>query len=1444
MEIGNNRQRNSGWWSGFLFLACCLFIGATTNAQDFCPQDPITVCGMPGMQTCVPFPIDGADAVIVDEGSWSDGEFCFTPTSFGQHDINVTIVVGTDTTECVLTVVLNEGIKPTITCPEEPFTITMCGPGQACIAAPLTKDAGRVFAQGADIEGGNLCVDVDTSGIYVITLYAVNECGADSCDVTVNVTIGSEPVIECPAVPDGAIALERCGAGTVCYPFAITGADQVTVPHGGSYSGGQICFIADTSGQYSYTVYAQNMCGVSECTLTFDVTIKTTPAIVCPVDALSITTCDSSVCFPLEISNFLTTSIVVSRPGFMVGGTYENGEVCFSTDEPGMYKVSITALNECGATRCSLMVAVDTASLAVINCPQNNPPMEVCYAGEVAIPLEIANFDNVEVSNGGSWDGTWLRFSVDTPGVYEMTVGATNQCGTVSCVIAQEVIRTKPVIATCTGEQRSITLCSFPSVAHDVIDATCADTVYILSAEPPLTEPVEVNASTINWVAQDTGLQTITLVAANAGGADTCTITYSIALAPQIVMTCPTEQIVSTICTFAELGTVSTPLPIANADSVEIVQDNGIGAFWENDVLSIVGYVGGPYTLTVIAYNMCGADTCTVSWLVNGTPNPSISCPDTGFSFILCAAGQVCVELPIENAINVAVEGATWVDGSLCATVDTSGSYVYTVIATNECGSDTCAVTVDVSVNSSGSPVIACPLTEVANAVCEYPDTVNVILPIENADKVVVFSDDASGTWESGALSFEATESKLYSFTVVASNECGSDTCYLSVNVFEVPPPTIACPEGDFNVSICETGEVCVPLVISGYTSVSVKGAAEWSEGQLCFTADTSGRYGFQIIAYGDCGNALCGVGVNVTIGSAPQACFTPEPDSGVAPLTVVFDNCSVVSGDVTYHWDFDDGTTSTEFSPSHTFTAPDCYEVILTVTSSCGESSVTHMVCVSGGQVIIPTPEWINVYCANPMLDSIALESGDVITAYDPDGVLCGMDVVRENGQFGFMPIYRDDNFSGEDEGAVPGDVISFRVNGAAVFTGSSVVWTQNGDSYQLCEFLREAPKICRTLHLAEGWNLVSWNVALTSDIEDFIADLTNSGCVDVVLGFDQGAYTYDPQLTEYSTLWTVDYHFGYWFKMNCATDIQVCGDEIDPNDNITVHQGWNLVAYWPKETLSVEDGFASIIDDVEVALGYNGEGLVYQPDQGGFNTLTELSVLNGYWIRSGSDVSLAYPGFNTNGGGTIAARPTGDITISRNWVSAYGKHLTLDGQALAAGSTIEFVSGQGVVCGSAVYNGQILKFTPVYGAEGTVETAQYPRDGETVQVLINGQRSYPDITWSASGDRVDVSMRFSTSDYTLPSAYKLSQNYPNPFNPSTKISFSLERTEKVQLSVFNVLGQKIATLANDVFGAGDHTIEWNGRDDAGKLVTSGVYFYKLETPAFSQTKKMVLTK
>ncbi len=90
-----------------------------------------------------------------------------------------------------------------------------------------------------------------------------------------------------------------------------------------------------------------------------------------------------------------------------------------------------------------------------------------------------------------------------------------------------------------------------------------------------------------------------------------------------------------------------------------------------------------------------------------------------------------------------------------------------------------------------------------------------------------------------------------------------------------------------------------------------------------------------------------------------------------------------------------------------------------------------------------------------------------------------------------------------------------------------------------------------------------------------------------------------------------------------------------------------------------------------------------------------------------------------------------------------------------------------------------------------------------------------------------------------------ELTGNYPNPFNPETTISFSTtESTENTELSIYNLKGQKVKVLVNEKLSAGQHSVVWNGKDDSGKSVSSGVYFYKLKAGSYTATRKMILLR
>jgi len=119
------------------------------------------------------------------------------------------------------------------------------------------------------------------------------------------------------------------------------------------------------------------------------------------------------------------------------------------------------------------------------------------------------------------------------------------------------------------------------------------------------------------------------------------------------------------------------------------------------------------------------------------------------------------------------------------------------------------------------------------------------------------------------------------------------------------------------------------------------------------------------------------------------------------------------------------------------------------------------------------------------------------------------------------------------------------------------------------------------------------------------------------------------------------------------------------------------------------------------------------------------------------------------------------------------------------------------------------------------------------------------PQLTQTTFDISAVVVQQQDANDDNNPAVTALIGNYPNPFNPTTSIKFSLANDSRVSIEIYNLKGQKVKTLVNDNFTTGTHSVTWNGDDNQGSKVTSGIYFYQLNSGGkYTSTKKMLLLK
>lgn len=127
----------------------------------------------------------------------------------------------------------------------------------------------------------------------------------------------------------------------------------------------------------------------------------------------------------------------------------------------------------------------------------------------------------------------------------------------------------------------------------------------------------------------------------------------------------------------------------------------------------------------------------------------------------------------------------------------------------------------------------------------------------------------------------------------------------------------------------------------------------------------------------------------------------------------------------------------------------------------------------------------------------------------------------------------------------------------------------------------------------------------------------------------------------------------------------------------------------------------------------------------------------------------------------------------------------------------------------------------------------------------IIIEARNNPEQQMWAKRMTFNIALASSIDDDTQkPLRFALQGNYPNPFNPATRIAFSLAARSDVELAVYNSAGQKIKTLIRNPMNAGEHHVTWDGRNEKGEAVASGLYFYRIRAGAFVATRKMVLIR
>jgi hypothetical protein len=512
---------------------------------------------------------------------------------------------------------------------------------------------------------------------------------------------------------------------------------------------------------------------------------------------------------------------------------------------------------------------------------------------------------------------------------------------------------------------------------------------------------------------------------------------------------------------------------------------------------------------------------------------------------------------------------------------------------------------------------------------------------------------------------------------------------------------------------------------------------------------------------------------------------------------------------------------------------------------------NIIEDVTIDTGQVDVPlkripdvtaTDKWVDFY-GSATFDGKPVLPGDVILAKDPDGVICGYFSVENEGQYGFLHVYGDDTTTADvDEGAGPGDTIGFFFNEEQYPAAETGTWTTDGDRNRVDLSFARSREV--TLHLIEGWNLISFNVEPeNTDIQDVLSPI--EGKYVVVRGFKQSAKTYDPQLPEFSDLREMTPPYGYWIKATEDVDLIISGIPVPPDTPISLDQGWNLIGYLPEQDKPIEEALETIMDQLIVARGFEETAKTYDPELPDFSDLRIMKPGLGYWLKVTSAVTLNYMG----GGSQAPAAPVlanRDFTPTYINVDLYGE-VYLNGEPAPEGTKIEAYAGN-VKCGEIIISRPgVYGFLHVYGDDPFSPVQEGALPGDKISLRVNGIPVNANVIWTKDGDRVKIDLF--AEERVIPEKTVLLQNFPNPFNPETWMPFQLAKDADVTIEIYNSTGGIVRRLMLGHKRAGLYTSKetaayWDGRNEIGEKVSSGVYFYKIKAGDYTAVKRMILMK
>jgi hypothetical protein len=461
-------------------------------------------------------------------------------------------------------------------------------------------------------------------------------------------------------------------------------------------------------------------------------------------------------------------------------------------------------------------------------------------------------------------------------------------------------------------------------------------------------------------------------------------------------------------------------------------------------------------------------------------------------------------------------------------------------------------------------------------------------------------------------------------------------------------------------------------------------------------------------------------------------------------------------------------------------------------------------------------------------------------IGAFNGDGLCAGSSYVTP-GVVNSVAVWGAE--SGDVNGMATGEEITWAVfyNGEEI---PALVVNSFGENNYSCnglaglDVLAASSIYAQSIALNAGWNM--WSTHISPDVYD-MGSVFSSIVSSTIIVKDENGSVFWPAFGLNNIGDIVDGE-GYQVKMEAAETLTLEGGLVPADTELSFDNGWNMIGYLPLDPMDATVAMDPVVDNMIIMKDENG--LVFWP-QFGLNNIGNMEPGEGYQLKMDNAQTFSYESNDMARFGY--ANPVRTIHFDKAGNTGsnmiIGLPLYAWSQIPAIGDEIAAYDEAGNLVGSAVFEGGHIAMT-VWGDDSTTDSKEGVVEGETITFKLwhsdmDVEESF-EVRWDEGSDMyvtdgISVAGNIALTGSDSMASYELYQNIPNPFTGKTSIKFFVPVDAEVNISIYNMLGEFVSEVTNDIYQVGEHSVVFEGNE-----LGQGTYFVKMTTENFTTTKSM----